>query len=158
MSSPNQIAPAFGVVASFNGGLNWEVAGTAQVIEQQTATLQRTAKRVDIQNSDGETVNVMFYDFGKTVAIQCYPRGSSLANASAVNLLDIKPGTLILLYSLAASTYADTILAANSGDSGTTGGTLYFVASFSKTHEKGNHVRWDMTLEKYDAMNLGSNP
>jgi hypothetical protein len=155
MSSPNQVG-SFGVVASFDGGVSFVVAGTARLLEPQSATLQRTAKRIDTTNSDGETVNVMFYDFGKTVAIQCYPRGSSLANASTVNTVDIKPGTLILLYSLAASSQEDTILAANSSDSGATGGTLYFVSSFSKTHEKGDKVRFDITLEKPDAMTVAA--
>lgn len=155
MSSPNQIG-SYGVVASFDGGLSFVVAGTARLIEPNSATLQRTSKRLDTMNSDGETVNVLFWDFGKSVSIRCYPRGSSLANAAAVNNVDIKPGTLILLYTLAASAQEDTVLAATSADSGATGGTIYFVSSFSKTHEAGNKVVCDLTLEKPDAMTVAA--
>jgi hypothetical protein len=155
MSSPNQVG-SYGVVASFDGGVSFVVSGTARLIEPNSATLQRTAKRLDTMNSDGETVNVLFWDFGKSVSIRCYPRGSSRANASTVNNVDIKPGTLILLYSLSSSAQEDEVLAATSNDSGATGGTLYFVASFSKTHEAGNKVVYDMTLEKPDAMTVAA--
>ncbi len=157
MSSPNQIG-SYGVVASFDGGLTYAVVGVSTValtLGTNGASFQRTAQRVDTRNSDGELVNVMFYDFGKTVSIRCYPRGSTLANASTENVKDIKPGTIIQLYTASAATQEDTVLAAN-GVAATSGGTAYFVTSITKTMEQGNKVAWDMTLEAPDAMTVAA--
>lgn len=139
----------FGVVMSFNGGLTWTVAGTARAIGSSSASLQRVAKRIDTQDDEGNTVSVCFYDFGKTVNIQCYPKGTTLANGATVNSVDVTPGTLVVLTSSAGADQEDTVLAA-------TAGTTYFVGSFTKTHTAGDKVRWDMTLEKPDAMTVAT--
>ncbi len=156
MSSPTQLGGSFGVVASFDRGITFRVAGTARLVTPTGATLNRTAKRFDTQDSDGNTVNVMFYDFGKSVSIQCYPRGSSLANAATVNNVDVKPGTIIKLFTASTPVQDDQVLAATGTDVDGTNGTTYFVSSFSKTHEAGNKVRWDMTLEAPDAMTVSA--
>lgn len=156
MSSPSQLGGSFGVVASFDRGISWVVAGTARLITPTGAALSRTAKRIDTTNSDGETVNVMFYDFGKSLSIQCFPRSTTLALAAAINNVDIKPGFIVKLYTAATPVQDDIIMAATSTDSGATAGTTYFVGTFMKTHEAGNKVRWDMALECPDAMTVSA--
>ena len=152
----NQVG-SFGVVASFDGGLSFYVVGTATALgaKANSASLQRTATRIDTLGDTGSLENVFFCNFGKTVSIRCYPKASTLALAAAENVKDIKQGTIIRLWSLSSATQEDTILAANSTN-GSADGTLYFVTDFSKAHESGNKVVWDMTLECPDDMTVAA--
>jgi hypothetical protein len=154
MSAPNQVG-SFAVVASLAGGLAIAISGTTRTVEVNGLSYDRTSEELMTKNSDGETVHMMFWDFAKTLRLQCFPRSDTKANAATINNLDITPGTIFWIGTSSGNSQADTAVAEN-GTAPSTSGKLYVCRKFSKAHEAGGKVTWDVELHAPDAMTIAA--
>lgn len=105
------------------------------------------AQEVRTMNETGNTVNITTFDAGAEATLTIKPRGTTVANAVTAAGYFPKVGDVCTIVNAAAvSTHTDPDFSAASP------GRTYRVKAASKNMGAGQHVTWNVTIERLDAI------